>query len=234
MWASTEGQSKCLLTLIKSGANVNLLNNDGHPALIIAAMDQHDACISQLIDAGADVNATDSVTGLSVLMIAAAQKSKDATFNHLLKAGADVNAVGKDGATALIAATRRLNVNAIHSLLKANCHINKTAGFTGNALMYHLYFGTAHNGVSRLLFAAGKMLNNDFTMIILNSDMWLNLKHICREAIRKDLLKRDPNSNIFGRIPRLGLPATLSRYLLYDVSLEEKLNDVVDLVLIRF
>ena len=91
------------------------------------------------------MNAIDGTTGLCVLMIAAAQKAQHATFQQLLKAGADVNAVGKDGVTALIATTRRLNVNAIQSLLKANCHINKTTGFTGKALMFDLYFGNMQN-----------------------------------------------------------------------------------------
>ena len=48
----------------------------------------------------------------------------------------------------------------------------------------------------------------------------LQLKHICREAIRKHLLKLDPHQHLFGRIPRLGLPNALKKYLLYNQSLD--------------
>ena len=53
-----------------------------------------------------------------------------------------------------------------------------------------------------------------------------DLKHICREAIRKHLLKLDLNSNLFGRIPRLEgeIPFSLVHYLLYNMSLVEMYN----------
>ena len=48
----------------------------------------------------------------------------------------------------------------------------------------------------------------------------LNLKHLCREAIRKHLLKLDPHTHLFYRVPSLGLPSLLVEYLLYDMSLD--------------
>ena len=49
----------------------------------------------------------------------------------------------------------------------------------------------------------------------------LQLKHICREAIRKHLLKLDPHQHLFGRIPRLGLPSALNQYLLFGRNLDD-------------
>ena len=52
----------------------------------------------------------------------------------------------------------------------------------------------------------------------------LQLKHICRETIRKHLLKLDHHSNLFGRIPDLSLTA-LNKCLLFHVSLDDDDDD---------
>ena len=46
------------------------------------------------------------------------------------------------------------------------------------------------------------------------------LKHICRETIRKHLLDLDRHEILFCRIPRIGLPLSLTSYLLFEASLE--------------
>ena len=43
-----------------------------------------------------------------------------------------------------------------------------------------------------------------------------SLKHLARETIRKQLLEKDRHTNLFGRIPQLGLPHELHEYLLCD------------------
>ena len=48
----------------------------------------------------------------------------------------------------------------------------------------------------------------------------LDLKHLCREAIRKHLIGLDPHEHLFGRIPKLGLPSLVTVFLLYDCSLD--------------
>ena len=62
-------------------------------------------------------------------------------------------------------------------------------------------------------------------------DSQLQLKHICREAIRKHLLDLDPHQHLFGRIPKLGLPFALINYLLYGQSLDDDMLDDVDVKL---
>ena len=82
--------------------------------------------------------------------------------------------------------------------------------------------------ISRMLFAAGETLDldhgddniNDLADLELE-DIKMHLKHICRKVIRKRLLDLDPNSNLFGRIPQLGLPARIQQYLLYGQSLDD-------------
>ena len=52
----------------------------------------------------------------------------------------------------------------------------------------------------------------------------LNLMSICREVIRKHLLQMSL-VNLFYRVPRLGLPAVLCEYLLYNVEKMEDLKE---------
>ena len=56
--------------------------------------------------------------------------------------------------------------------------------------------------------------------LIHHQNVKLHLKDICREAIRNHLLKLDPHTHLFGRVPRLGLPAALTDYLLFNMSIE--------------
>ena len=50
-------------------------------------------------------------------------------------------------------------------------------------------------------------------------DIKYDLKHMCRESIRRNLMRIDRKQNLFLRIPKLGLPPSLSQYLLYHMSL---------------
>ena len=55
-----------------------------------------------------------------------------------------------------------------------------------------------------------------------HDDEKFHLKHLCRMAIRKHLLKLDPHTHLFDRVPKLGLPFLLTDYLLFNMSIEKK------------
>ena len=73
-----------------------------------------------------------------------------------------------------------------------------------------------------LLFAAGEMLNENIldkmAFFFRFNEIGIQLKHLCREAIRKYLIKLEPNVHLFNRIPQLDLPNIITEYLLYCVS----------------
>ena len=75
-----------------------------------------------------------------------------------------------------------------------------------------------------LLYAAGETLDGTYVDKIPEElkfeDEKVELKQICREAIRKHLLKLDPHQHLFSRIPQLGLPF-LTEYLLFNQSLDD-------------
>ena len=87
-----------------------------------------------------------------------------------------------------------------------------------------------------LLFAAGERFDDRDQREKINTlfdleECDLDLKHLCRERLRRHLIDLNPDAHLFNRIPRLDLPPLLNEYLLYDVSLDdwEKLKDQVSL-----
>ena len=143
----------------------------------------------------------------------------------LLTAGADVNASNSDGSNALHITDHTFYIECIKRLLSAGIHINKFSRSQGkNALGIIMDDGVVDKETIMLLYAAGETLDGTeeekIPEMLKFEDEKLELKHICREAIRKHLLKLDLHSNLFSRIPELRLPSALTKYLLYNSSLE--------------
>ena len=76
-----------------------------------------------------------------------------------------------------------------------------------------------------LLYAAGEQVDYfeyaKLPDLLKFEEIKLRLKHLVRQAIRKRLLSLDPHVHLFNRIPKLGLPSLVTRYLLFNVSLDE-------------
>ena len=157
----------------------------------------------------------------------------------LLAAGADVNLRNKDGHTALhlsIFDPTDCSVKCIRRLLRAGSHINQSFSDAisnyQNALGIMLdYESRSDTDIDTLMFlhAAGETLDGtDVDKIpegLTFEEERLQLKHMCREAIRKQLLKLDPHQHLFGRIPELGLPSIVTEYLLFNQSLDDDSDD---------
>lgn len=88
--------------LIEHRANVNARNNAGETALHLSAYYGRDGGITaDLIDAGADMEATDPRSGETALFVATRQHAKERILRRLLEKGANVNAVNYFGQDAL-------------------------------------------------------------------------------------------------------------------------------------
>ena len=150
-------------------------------------------------------------------------------INSLIQAGADVNTVHKKGYIVLNQAIYSDDLNITRAVLKAGSFINRLNDANHNALMNTLSPNSPSilrsEDLVMLLFAAGEIVN--YMMFwarvpeyLQHADLKFCLKHHCREAIRKHLIKLNPHENLFGRIPKLGLPSSVEEYLLYNMSLE--------------
>ena len=80
-----------------------------------------------------------------------------------------------------------------------------------------------------LLYAAGETIDETKVQVpdfLKPPD--LNPKHLCRETIRKHLINIDPHQHLFRRIPQLGLPSLLTKYVLFSMSLNADLDNSDD------
>ena len=198
IWATTRVKYECADTLIKAGADVNKHNYEGKTALLFSVMCGQNIFSKLLIDAGADVNISD-IHGDTPLYHALihGNLNPDSTIKSvklLLLAGSSVNIANKGGQYCC----------AVVDLLR---HFGRCrASFVLD--------------VERYLLAAEERL--DKALPEEGSQTSLFLSHLCRETIRKHLLKLDRHGNLFVRVPKLGLPATVDSFLLFNVSLSDE------------
>ena len=176
-------------------------------------------CAEVLIQAGADVNIKDA-DGDTALMKAAICGNATCT-KLLLTSGADVNISDDDGWTALESAGHFDHRECVLLLLKAGAYINNSTDRDGN----NQKLKVSSKETATLLYAAGQSLNlsvsYQLAKMFKKKDLSEGLKDLCRGTIRKHLLKLNPQEHLFGRIPQLGLPSLLSKYLLYHVSIDQ-------------
>ena len=233
--AAGYGFPDCVRILVEAGADVNIEEKSKpfFTPLTAGAHNGHHSCLKALIEAGADVNG--SFSGERPLL-AAAGWGHPVCVNMLLKAGADVNLRSKNCDTALIAAVKsptfrgiKLTIQCVKILLNAGVVVNTTDTQNALSMFTDFWWQMKHGHIPikelyMLLYAAGEALDNDTIQYeeehLPHKALRLNLKSLCREAIRKRLLEVDRHSNLFGRIPRIGLPSVLCRFLLYDQSLD--------------
>ena len=196
-----------------------------------AAIKGNDKFVELLIDAGADVNSVND-SGSTALMLAA-QNSHPLCVIALIKAGADVNMVDNEGNTALIKSTSRYNTKPVLLLLlQAGAKINVVNKSNQNALKHHMVECQSVNRETiKLLVTAGETLDGATNTVTNTRNQLLNigdyleqedtLKGACREAIRKHLLQLDPREHLFYRVPKIGLPAEITKFILFGLSLDE-------------
>ena len=235
----------CLEMLIAAGADVNATPGSVS-ALIIACRNGFEEGVSILMKAGADINMIGD-KGLNPLM-EAATNGHVRCAELILEAGIDVNFQNIEGLTALMcvgsgspmidyheweiykkeAMDKRDYLGSAKLLLRSEAKINFIDTCSRNALQHQvpLYSGsTGSDDICLLLYAAGETLGRPtdaekLPECLRFESLKFNLKHLCREAIRKHLLSLDPHTHLFDRIPQLGLPSSLAKFLLYDVTLQ--------------
>jgi ankyrin repeat protein len=120
--------------LLKAGANPNIATQDGETALTLAAaFAQHIAIADALIAAGADINATEKNTGMSVLMTAA--NNNNTPLVEKLAPRAHVNQQTPHGITALMFAANNGQPHMVSALMRANADVNAVDKDGNNALI---------------------------------------------------------------------------------------------------
>ena len=108
--------------LIKRGVDVNVQNDNGMTALMIASEAGHVELLVELLGVGADVNIQNSV-GDTALILATMEGQPD-SLEILMKFEDESSIQGKDGFTALMHAAKSGNVNCLQMLVDGGADPN--------------------------------------------------------------------------------------------------------------
>ena len=224
-------------------------------AFLQAAESGHFDCVKVFLEAGVDVNGTGSgyagYDDITALMNASGifpmiephhgEGGCGDCVKLLIEAGADVNRLGESGTTALMAPAFNGNSWILKMLLKEGAHVNVVDSFDNTALSLACdYFGD--EACIKILLAAGADVDEEVNLVYLYKRAWgetvedagleasddmttKSLKYLCRRTVRKHLLQMSP-VNLFCQVPKLGLPNLLTRYLLYNLSLENEEEEI--------
>ena len=196
-YAAEYGHVKCVMLLINGGANVNRIDDSCYKrmSLVLAVGNNHMECVRLLIDAGADVNGIDDYD-IRTPLICAVDYNRIECASILIEAGADVN--HRNGVLGFAR-----SVEVIRLLLRSGAKINRSWRYS------------ADKPAKELLTAAG------YTRWRHSPKKADDLMGMCREVIREHLLKMDEHTHLFYRVTRLGLPAALVSYLVFDQTLDD-------------
>ena len=192
--------------LIKAGAKVDEFNVDGLTNLPQCDFNFFEEFVRKLVKAGADIKTFDESSDSNLTLTA--QKEYLYITKYFVEAGANVNKICVRDTTTLLRFALNGNERGVRLLLRSGARVNMGKKPTG----------LLEQNVRLLLDAAGQQMTTSQR----NNKKFLKdtLHGHCREAIRRHLLNLDPHENLFLRIPRLGLPSLLAKYLLLDLSLD--------------
>jgi ankyrin repeat protein len=129
----SEVYEEIIRLLLNKGADVNIQDNSGKTALMIAVKNKNMEIIKLLLKKHADIKAKDN-KGRTVLIIAS-DKDNEEIVELLLDKGADVNIQDDSGRTALMAAVESRNVDIVKLLLKKGSDVNAVDRNGSSSLM---------------------------------------------------------------------------------------------------
>ena len=229
MNAAENGHTNCLKLLLRAGADVNKSDEFG-TALKYAICSERYDCACSLIEAGANVNKGN-------LLYYAASYNRFRCEELLIKSGVDVNLP----CAIIFMAAEENRIEFVKLLLQAGAKMNTKNKLGQNVLTNYILRGEpVKESMCTLLLAAGETIDVNTVErrsrcdrlleqvsvpdFLLPESFTFSLKILCRHVIRKHLMDLDPHNHLFYRVPRLGLPPTLSQYLLYNMTIGQPIT----------
>lgn len=220
--AAARNKHGCLRLLIKNGADINAHDHMKKNALMYALRQPADyGCVKDLLRGGVDVNAASSsdAIALGYYILGHCWDPISLSIRTWVS-----HTSGRICHTSLPHLSRP--ERAILKLLcQSGSQINRSISFfEGDVPLYiptdlYLWLHAAGYNMKFFCMDTGNQiykLNNRLAPCMLHS--W-SLRDFCRDTIRSYILKLDRHGNLFLKVPQLGLPTSLGRYLLYDMDL---------------
>lgn len=209
---------ECARKLLQMGCSLEVEDSTENTPLVSAIITKKQDVVQFLLENGATVTEN--------AVICCAIDYNDTFLKQLLKYGGNVNAGHRGRGSALYQASKECPecIRQMTLLLQSGAHVNTYSHFFVRPIAAETKYSDKMSQRSKLLlFAAGEKLKKTNHGILPDEMKYVNsleLRHICRQAIRNHMLEIS-DTNLFVRIPNLGLPLILTNYLLYNVTLDD-------------
>jgi len=194
--------------LIKQGANVDKIGENGNTPLIYACQFGHEFIIKYLIKQGADVNkkGKDGITPLlAAINYEITTKTSNPIINYLVEQGADINGMDLHCNTPLILACKYGNKSLVKYLVSKGAYIH---GITINNKKWKTPLITAcqhnHKSVAKYLIKKGASINEeinngDTALLILSAQnikpSLINMLYKKEKALKNENISDDSSSS---------------------------------------
>ena len=232
--AASRGREQCVDILLRAGADINKRNNEGRGPLVYAACNGFDKCVDIFLKAGADVNIITNKGNTPLNK--AAWSGNVRSIQHLLNAGCRINTINYIGNNAL-----RTHLTESKDIKEEVIMLLYAAGET----LRDVPTVTTHKSNEKIPDSLKSKCETTIRehLTLVQKPYWgatesemkipdcLKLNQVdkclmqsCRIAIRNHLLKLDPHSHLFSRVPQLGLPKQICEFLLYYQHSEGSIN----------
>lgn len=145
-WAAAGNDSRAVVTLLRYGADPNIIDVQISGALSNAAAQGHTACVKLLLDAGADPDPPlpNGIKKVSPLNVTARNSNDALLVKILLDCRADANQAGVDGKTALFYAAQKDDAMLAILLLKYDAEINTSSSTRDTPLITAITHNNHH------------------------------------------------------------------------------------------
>ncbi len=142
--AARYGHERVVINQLNNGADIELIDELGNTALIVAAAENQQSILDLLLKRGANVNAQ-SNDGTTALMNSAVHGNLEVA-EALIKAGSKIDLKKNDGETALFGAVQYGHLPMVELLLSegANANVVKNGTFKNGAGLTPLMFAAQH------------------------------------------------------------------------------------------
>ena len=159
--SATLGDTETAMKLIKDGANINVVGDQGETPIMAATYHNHVDTVKALIDAGADIELQDKKQNNPFLY--ASKEGYIDIVKLTIDAGTNIKETNHSGNTALIAAAERGHVEVVKELLnRTQIDVNYKNDHGGTALLETIVLGNGsenHKQVVQLLIDHGADVN---------------------------------------------------------------------------